>query len=88
MGREGEIAAGIGQVRSLALLSNLRDIYLLSMTCGPLGFFDAQDFFRNLLALDSFNLLWPGSARQIVLLQDYLALSFMVLTFPVAMAAR
>jgi hypothetical protein len=51
LGREGEIAAGIGKVRSLALLSNLRDIYLLSMTCGPLGFLDFKIFSATCLPL-------------------------------------
>ena len=37
-GRVGEIAAGIGRVRSLPFLSILRDLHLLFTTCEPLSF--------------------------------------------------
>ena len=44
-GREGEITARAGRVRSLAFLSILRDIHLLSMTCEPLSFLHATIVF-------------------------------------------
>jgi hypothetical protein len=48
LGQGASRRARVGRVRSLVFLSILRDIHLLSMTCGPLDFLHAAIVFRNL----------------------------------------
>jgi len=54
-GRAGEVAAGVGRVRTVAFLSILHGVLPLSQMCGPVKFWRTPWFFHSLLGTIQFN---------------------------------